>query len=494
MQAGTYKDRARSGTYLLFAQRVISFLLNLSQIAILSRLIAPSEFGLVAIALFFSTLFSVFRDFGLPATAIQLPYLENEQRDALFWFNILGTLILVSILLFSAKSIAAFYDQPQLASVLLVATINFLLLGVSAQHAAVLKRELRFKFLFIAEVGGLLLGWAATILLAYLFKNAMALVVGSAIQATFSACTYVILGGWIPRFRVHLRKHKSLLGFGANVATFSALNFLSNNLAAASVGLWSGSAAAGLFSRAQSLYSLPNSFILGPYLQVQFPLLCRIAHVGPEVRIEYTKLLTFTGLTFFTIGLALPLISRDLVIVLLGPSWSEVAEILSWLSPALFALGFTAPFGQFMTSQGRVRELRIWSLVELLIRGGGAVLGAIIGPTAAAAGFSIGTLFGAVPIMIWITSRRGPLSVRDQMASAVPGLLVALCTGTATFVTAWLLGHAGQETSLIRLTAFGFVVPIAWFSSAMALPRSRHVLQSIMGRTKGNDSDDDTIR
>ncbi|MGL3111397.1 oligosaccharide flippase family protein [Bradyrhizobium sp. BR 1432] len=482
MEGSVYRNRARSGTGLLFAQRIISFALNISQIAIVSRLIEPGEFGIVAIALFFSTLFSVFRDFGLPSTAVQLRELETEQRDALFWFNFIGTVLLVLVILLCAEPIASAYGQPRLSPVLMVATVSFFLLGVSAQHAALLRRELHFRSIFVAEVGGLVVGWIATVILAYLFSNAFSLVLGTAIQGAVCAAGYLAFGGWLPSHRVRLKPYLDLLRFGASVATFSALNFLSNNIAAAFVGLWSGSSAAGLFSRAQSLYGLPTSFLLGPYLQVQFPLLCRIAHLPSEVKKEYGNILAVSGLIFFTIGSTLPLISSDLVVLLLGPAWEKAGQILFWLCPALFALGFVAPFGQFMTSQGRVGELRTWSVADLLLRGGGAILGSLYGPTEAAAGFSVGTLFAAVPIIIWITARRGPITVADQLRAAAPGLTVATCTACATFATMFLLHEIGVTSGLLRVATFGGVVAVTWASLVLLLPTPRRLIYSIAAR------------
>ncbi|UWU91385.1 lipopolysaccharide biosynthesis protein [Bradyrhizobium sp. CB1015] len=484
MEGSDYRKRARSGTGLLFAQRIISFVLNISQIAIISRLVEPSEFGLVAIALFFSTLFSVFRDFGLPSTAIQLKELQDDQRDALFWFNFAATIVLVLVLLLCASPIASLYEQPRLTPVLMVATLNFFLLGATAQHAALLRRELRFGCIFAAEVGGLILGWLSTIVLAYFFRNALSLVLGAALQGAFSGTGYVVFGRWLPSRPTRLSRHLELLTFGANVATFSGLNFLSNNIAAALVGLWSGSAAAGLFSRAQSLYSLPTSFLLGPYLQVQFPLLCRIAHVPSEVQKEYHNILVVSGLVYFTIGLALPFISSDLVVLLLGPSWEEASRILVWLCPALFALGFIAPFGQFMTSQGRVRELRIWSAADLFFRGGGAVLGCLYGPQEAAAGFSAGTLLAATPIIIWITARQKPISIADQLNAAVPGLATAICTASVTFATKALCGEFGLANGPIRLTVVVLVAAATWGLMVLLLPTARRVIYSVATRNK----------
>ena len=77
----------RGGLARLCAQGA-SFLLRMSSLVVLARLLDPRDFGIVGMVTVFTGVLGLFRDFGLSAAAIQRPVVTEEQISALFWINI----------------------------------------------------------------------------------------------------------------------------------------------------------------------------------------------------------------------------------------------------------------------------------------------------------------------------------------------------------------------------------------------------------------------
>jgi PST family polysaccharide transporter len=417
-------------------------------------------------------LLGTFREFGLSAAAIQAPNLPDEDRDALFWFNFFSTTVVTCTVLLIAPAVASFYREPQVEFLLKLAAFGFFISGLSTQHNALLRRTLSFGAIFMADFGGLFIGSAVAVALATYSADAVSLVVGSIVQAAFSSVVTIWLGRWLPHAPRNLRAHLKHASFGANVSVFSLLNFLTNNIASIVVGRWADASAMGFLNRAQSLYALPSNFILGPYLQVQFPLLCRAFNNNEETRRIYSSLLLFTGITFIPAGVVLPFVATDLTRIILGPQWIETGRILAWFSPAIVSLGLIGPFGQYMTSQGRVRELSLWGLGDFAIRGGGAAFGAVFGAQQAAAGFSLATLLVATPILVWITVRHGPFRFRDYFSSGYPGILIGLTTLVAVLLSK-MIADSGSIGSLVLALSFSGT---AWLVTMFALAPTRDLL------------------
>lgn len=476
----TSHSRLLTASSLAYANRIGSFAINLGSIAILARLLPPSQFGLVAMATTTIGLLSTFREFGLSAAAIQAPTLSEEDRDALFWFNFLFTSLITGIVLLSAPAVALYYRESRVDFLLQVTAIGFFISGLSTQHNALLRRSFSFGSIFLADMGGLLVGSVLSVALAFHTRDAFSLVAGGTAQAVFSTVATVWLGGWIPRAPRALHLHLRYALFGARVSAFTFLNFLTNNVAAIVIGRLGDAAQMGFLNRAQSLYGLPNSFILAPYLQVQFPLLCRAFGNEGETRRIYSNLLLLTGITFIPAGAVLPFVAVDLTRIILGPQWTETGQILAWFSPAMIALGLIGPFGQYMTSQGRVAELGLWGLGDFTIRGGGAAVGAVFGAQQAAAGFSFATLLVATPILVWLTARRGPFGLRDYFNSSYPGLLVGVTTATTAFLSARLIGAEG----LSSLIALSCATGLSWLATLLALPPTRGLLSKLVPKGK----------
>jgi hypothetical protein len=146
----------------------------------------------------------------------------------------------------------------------------------------------------------------------------------------------------------------------------------------------------------------------------------------------------------------------------------------------MVALGLVGPFGQYMTSQGRVTELGLWGFGDFIIRGGGAAFGAMLGAQQAAAGFSLTTLFVATPILIWLTVRRGPFRLRDYLQSSYPGLLV----GATTLLAALLSRTLATSDNLASLALLISMCGIVWLVTLLALAPTRSLLMKLV--PKGN--------
>jgi polysaccharide transporter, PST family len=462
---------ARTASGFAYANRVTSFIIAVGSLAILARLLPPSEFGLVAMTTTTVGLLATFREFGLTSAAIQAATLPNEDRDALFWFNALLTVAVTAIVVLMAPFVARFYDAPRLVILLYLAGAGFLIAGLATQHNALLRRDLRLGAVFAADVSGLLVGSLVAIAIARSAADASAIVLGSVAQSLVSSAITIWLGGWLPGRPVNLHRHLKLAAFGANVSVFSILNYITNNIASILVGYWRDAVAMGFFSRAQNLYALPVSFVLTPYLQVQFPLLCRAAGDDGQTRKIYSDLLRLIGIIFIPMAAILPFTAVELTHVIMGPQWTETGRLFAWFSPALAALGVVGPFGQYMTSQGRVRELRIWGFGDFLLRGGGSAIGAYYGAQYAAAGFSLATLFLATPIIVWLTQRKGPFGIRDYVSSSAPGIVVAIATGAAGGTTSFLCNVGPTSLALILAAS-----AIAWLTAVVSMRATRTLL------------------
>lgn len=112
---------------------------------ILSRLLAPEAFGLVALATAFIAFIEIFLDMGFGAAIVQRTDLEPGHLDTAFWISVsIGTL-LTFVTIAASGLLAGLFDEPRLAPVLSWLSIGFVLIGLSAIQRAILQRNLAFK-------------------------------------------------------------------------------------------------------------------------------------------------------------------------------------------------------------------------------------------------------------------------------------------------------------------------------------------------------------
>jgi PST family polysaccharide transporter len=445
--------RTRKGTLAILAARLLSLAVSAVSITILSRLIAPSDFGVWAVAVVALAVMTLVREMGLVAALVQAPRLTAEQQTSYFFTSIAASLGAAAMLAVAAPGLAALYRAPLIAPVLWACCASLVIAGFGLVPAALLRRELRYDKVAVIEGGGMLCALVASLAVAYRRGDVWALVAGHIASATWMAGAALILSRWRPG--PPRRASKIDLSFSLQIMAYNVLGYAGNNVGVAA-GYRFPSAELGFFNRAQQLYNLAHFAVLTPITEVGYSQLCRLQ--SQAYRDAYVSLARRVYVLFVPYAATLPFVADDLVRVLLGAVWGPASPVLAWFAPAVLAQAFAALFGLLMTSQGRGRELRRWALGELLVRGAGALAGSAFGIAGVAAGFSLAALLVAVPVMAWIAGRSGPVRLRDQLGALWPALLL----GAAAAAGAVLGGSLASATPLSRLLYAGGGAALAW--------------------------------
>jgi PST family polysaccharide transporter len=102
-----------------------------------------------------------------------------------------------------------------------------------------------------------------------------------------------------------------------------------------------------------------------------------------------------------------------LVLIILGPQWSETAKIFVFMGIAGLFQPVASTGGWLLVSQGRVRDMLRWSLINAPISILSIVAGLPWGVVGVAASFSLGRILIANPLLYWFVGRTGPVRTAD---------------------------------------------------------------------------------
>lgn len=180
---------------------------------VLARLLAPEEFGMLALMLVFVNIGNVIVQSGLNTALVQDPDVEDDDYSTVFWMSFVISLVLYGVIFFSAPYIANFYAMPALVDPLRVLGFILLINAYNAVQIGKLTRDLEMKKIFLGTIvasvvssvlgiGSALAGlgvWALAIQqLSYQFTN----VVANAFQVD-----------WHPRLVFRVGRAKKLFSF-----------------------------------------------------------------------------------------------------------------------------------------------------------------------------------------------------------------------------------------------------------------------------------------
>ncbi len=150
--ASNLKEKAISGFAWSLAERFGSAISDFVISIIIARLLAPEEFGLVAMVMVFISFLTPFIDAGLGKAIIRKKEVTAIEYSTVFWWNIVLSILIYIVLYFCAPLISAFYKEPELVEILRVVGLLVILQALSVIQSTRLTKLLDFRTLTIRSV------------------------------------------------------------------------------------------------------------------------------------------------------------------------------------------------------------------------------------------------------------------------------------------------------------------------------------------------------
>ena len=458
------KRVVRAGASKLIGQAAI-FVLRLGFVAIMARLLQPADFGLVVMAIAFTGIYDLFTTAGLSLAAVQRPTITDEQVSTLFWINLLVGALLCLLCFATAPLLVKFYDEPRLFWVTVALGAGFLFNAAGVQHSALLQRQLRFTDLTTIEVLSLLVSYALGIGMAVWGFGYWALVVSMIATPAISSALVWAFTAWVPGPPRGSADVRSLVSFGGIITLNNLIVYVAYNTDKLLIGRFWGAGALGVYGTAYQLVNVPTRNLTAALAGIAFSALARLQDEPMRLKSYFLKgyflLISITApITIFSAVFA-----DDIVLIFLGPQWSEAATVFRLLTPTILVFSIINPTGLLLQSVGlQVRSLLI-ALVIAPLAVAGYLLGLPYGPTGVAAGFSTAMTLWLVPHVFWCLHNTA-ISVRDFFATTYQPFLASILAAAFAWTVARLL-IVQALPPLARLVIVGSIMVATYVSILM---------------------------
>lgn len=275
--------RGATWTFVGFAA---TYLLKLSNILILSRLLAPEVFGVAGLVWLFQTALVMFSDLGIGVNVVR----SARGNDPVFldtaWTMQVGRgflLWLISLVL--VWPMAWFYEKPELRALIAVASLASFCLGLHSTAMYTCTRRFAVWRLVVLDLIYQSVTLLLTALIAWEYPNPWALVIGAVIATALRAVlSHLMLGGHRHRFRWDPDSVHELFTFGRWAFLSSLLTFFAAQSDRIALGKLIDSTAFGLYSLAMTVAMAPRDLFERLSSQLALPLLVRIIREPGGVR------------------------------------------------------------------------------------------------------------------------------------------------------------------------------------------------------------------
>ncbi len=456
---GSFAGHAARGGAIAFGGQISRLILQLLGTAIMSRLLAPADFGLIAMAVTVTGFVGLFTDMGLSVATIQRSEVSQPLVSTLLFVNVGVGLILMLLAALAAPLAAMLYDDPRVTLIVIGMAVSIPLAAAVAQHNALLARAMRWMPLQLIAIASQAIGLAVGVLLAWETDAGVWALVAQMITASLVTLILTwIVCDWRPSRVENWRVARAELGFGANVTGFSLLNFLHRQFDNVLIGWRWGAVELGFYARAYNLLTLPIGLINGSLSSSAIPILAKCKDDPERWNAAYLRLATVTAFLGCGLCAILFVIAEPLVDIILGPGWSEVSVIFRVLAISSIFGTASNSCGWVFISLGRTRQYFYWSLFGCPLYALSFVIGLPWKAQGVAIGYAI-CAFALTPLYFMYAARQTTIRYRTIARWIVPVLMSAmLAIGAGELIN---LTTAGTH-DVVRIAVGGLTVGLVY--------------------------------
>jgi O-antigen/teichoic acid export membrane protein len=264
---------------------------------------------------------SVFVDSGFSTWLIRKPDCSQEDYSTAFFFNIFVSTLFYILFYILSNQISVFLNMPELSKIIKVYGIVLFLDSFAIVHRVKLTKIIDFRLQMLISVISASISATIGLLLAFNGYGIWSLVLQSLSKQFSSTLLLWYYTKWIPSINFSLKSFQELFHFGYKILFSGLIASIQNNIYYFIIGKYFSPSNLGYYTRAEQFNAIVSSNIALPLERVFFPALSLIQFENERLRNVLRKTIKTSFLLVVSLLLFLIIISKPLIIVLIGEKW-----------------------------------------------------------------------------------------------------------------------------------------------------------------------------
>lgn len=423
------KEKVVRGAAWSWFSRFAGLLLRIGSTVILTRLLTPQEFGLLAMAQVFAEFASLFVDFGFSVSILHRKEIDERLTSSVFWLNLGMASLLFLAFLPGAHAVAAFYGEPAVIGLTRFVALTFVFSALSSVPVALLKREMRFDQVAKAEIFTNFSSGLLAVLLAWQGFGVWSIALQSVGAAALLAVAVFWLARWRPRLQLDVSALREVAGFSLGLFGYKMVAYWGRALDRIFIGRFVGAGGLGLYTRAYTLMMLPTSQLSDAIQHPTFRALSAIREDRERVKRIQLRMLTMLTFVGYPIIVGLAAVAEPFILTMYGASWAGVIPIYTILCWVSMVHILSSAGSSLLNSQGRTDQTLLWAVLGFVVLLIAMYVGARQGSvTSVAWAYFFGQLVLLYPA-VEMPGRLVGLHFPEVMRAVLPNLARALAMG-----------------------------------------------------------------
>jgi O-antigen/teichoic acid export membrane protein len=460
--------------------------IGLVSTVILARVLAPTDFGLVAMGTLMIGLLTTFSQFGEGQLLMREPNVTRAHCDTAWTIRLLKSIAIGLILALGAPLAVRYFREPRAAQVFYVLALAMAISGLQNIGMVLVNKNLDFARDFRFNVYSKLVRFSATVPLAFLLRSYWALLFGYLINSVIDVLMTYRMHPYRPR--LSLEKVRAYLRFSVAMIPLNVGGFLSSKIDTFIVGRIGEASLLGSYNVASELSAMATDELGAQVNRALFPSYAKLADRPKQLAEAFIHSMSSMACLSLALGFGLAAVADDFVRVVLGAKWTAAIPLLQWLAICAALRAVTQSLGgSILVVTGHERTSAKLTWLRL----------ALAAPAALAAGHWWGVT--AIPIAMTAANLAvlpvAAVAVRHAIAitymQIVGGLWRPALAATAMVLAAhWPLLRSGSALPDLALrvaigaAVFGVVLVGLWLLSGRPAGPERALAKMVLERIR----------
>jgi len=326
------KDKVVKGAFWVFGIKIIGYIFSFVRITILGRLLLPSDFGIMGIALLTISIFETFTQVGFRQALIQKKEGIEKYLDSAWTFLIIRGFFIYLLIFFFSYFSSSFFKTPEANAIIKVFGLSIIISSFTNIGVVYFQKEFEFNKQFFYEFLGSIMDFIISITFVIVLRNVWALVIGALAGHLTRCIVSFIIIPYKPKFNFNIDEIKELWDFGRWATLSNILIFFSTQGDDIFVGRFLGSFSLGLYQMAYRISNMPATEITHVISSVSFPAYSKLQDENERLRNAYLKIYQMTSFFSFLLAGLIFTLSDDFIRLFLTSKWEPAIPSIKILS------------------------------------------------------------------------------------------------------------------------------------------------------------------
>lgn len=408
--------------------QIIQFVVTI----VLSRLLLPSEYGIVALIVIFIQLCDVIIDGGLNTALVQKKNSDNIDFSTIFFLSLCISILLYLLMFFGSTVIAQFYKNLELISVIRILSLSLPFYAFNSIQRAYVSKNMLFNRLFYSSLGAVVLSGSIGIAMAYHNYGVWALVIQSVSNQFFTTLIMWYTVRWRPELVFSFERFRILFNYGWKIFGSNIIISIFLNIRKLVIGKLYTPAVLAYYEKGDQLPSLVMNNVFTSIQTILFPAFSESQNDRLRVKTMMRRSTKLSCFVIYPIIMGIIVTAKPLVSFLLTEKWLPAVPFIQILCIANFFRPITISNLEAIKALGysgiTLKLEIIKKIIDLVI----LVISAMMGVYWIAWGC---VCYNLICVFINLAPNKKLLNygIREQLIDAIPTLIIAIVMGISVY-------------------------------------------------------------